>query len=345
MEDSPSQADPPARTEPDTALNEADDSSTTDLADPAPEPPAAEVDDRATEEAASETPPDTQPEPPAPKDADEPANTDDTADTATATDLPPSADLDEKLRQITRSSNDVEARKLLSILLADERQELTAADRKLVREVLTGINKNLVYSKRATPGDPLVELYKIKSGDRLSRIARRFKTTDLLLARINGLASPDRIVSGRELKVIRGPFHAVIEKATYRLDLYLVDPAGQWIYINSMPVGLGEEDSTPSGKWVVKPQARVANPQYTDPRTGKIYTADDPKNPVGEYWIGLEGIEEDTADLAGYGIHGTIEPESIGAQASMGCIRLGKKDIELLYAMLIGGESTVTVKD
>jgi lipoprotein-anchoring transpeptidase ErfK/SrfK len=67
-------------------------------------------------------------------------------------------------------------------------------------------------------------------------------------------------------------------------------------------------------------------------------------NPIGERWIGLEGIEERTKDLSGLGIHGTIEPDTIGTQASMGCIRMGSNDVSQVYEMLAEGISTVEIR-
>ena len=250
--------------------------------------------------------------------------------------------LADELARIERSRTDVEARALMSRLLDDRADELTKEEQKLVRTALFTINKKLVYSNKYVRDDPLAERYVVKPGDALSKIARRYKTDYRFLAQINRLSSPDKINVRQKLKVIRGPFHAVVDKSDFRLDLYLIDPSGQRIYINSLQVGLGEDDSTPPGKWVVKPRSKVINPQYVDP-DGKHYAPDDPKNPIGEYWIGLEGAEEKTADLEGYGIHGTIEPKSIGKQASMGCIRLGKEDVALLYSVMMEGESTVTV--
>lgn len=267
------------------------------------------------------------PEPPAPLD-----------------DEPVPGPLGERLAKIEDARNRVEARALMNGLLTDEKEQLREIDRKRLREALTEINRKLVYSKTILRDDPLVEVHTVRSGDRLSRIGKRFKIGYRFLARINELKSPDRIIIGQKLKIIRGPFHAVIDTSGFRLDLYLTDPQGQRVYINSLPVGLGEDDSTPLGRWIVKTGSKVIDPQYTDPSTGKTYARNDKDNPIGEHWIGLEGIEEKTADLRGYGIHGTIEPESIGKQASMGCVRLGKADMELLYNVLIEGESTVTIK-
>jgi hypothetical protein len=41
----------------------------------------------------------------------------------------------------------------------------------------------------------------------------------------------------------------------------------------------------------------------------------------------------------GYGIHGTNEPGSIGKAASHGCIRMGKADLEELYALVQVGDA------
>ena len=47
-----------------------------------------------------------------------------------------------------------------------------------------------------------------------------------------------------------------------------------------------------------------------------------PNNPVGTVWIGL--------DKAGYGIHGTPNPEQIGRTESHGCFRLANWNVEYL---------------
>lgn len=252
--------------------------------------------------------------------------------------------VDDLLKSIQDTQKRVEARHRLSELLLDRAEELTEADQQLTRQALTNINLDLVYSRTILPGDPLAEAYTIASGDNLTRIARRYKVTPQFLAWINGLRSANHIMAGQKLKVIRGPFHAVIHKADYRMDLFLVDPDGKWIYVNSLPVGVGTNDSTPVGKWIVEPGSKVENPQWTHPHTHKYYAPDNPENPIGEYWIGLEGIDQKTALRKGYGIHGTIEPDSIGAQMSLGCVRLREKDIELVYKLLVEGESTVEIR-
>ena len=55
--------------------------------------------------------------------------------------------------------------------------------------------------------------------------------------------------------------------------------------------------------------------------------AGDPRNILGARWLGFR----ETQDLAGFGIHGTEDPSSLGKESSAGCIRLRNEDIEVLF--------------
>ncbi len=216
-----------------------------------------------------------------------------------------------------------------------------------LRAELMALNDDLVFGPRIVKGDPIVEAYVVQSGDALSRIASREKlmTHWKLIQRVNRLSSPNTIRVGQSLKLVRGPFHAIVDKSDYRLDLYH-GPASQpslWTYVTSFPVGLGEDDSTPAGRFVVRMNSKLENPAWVNPRNpSERYAADDPKNPIGEFWVGIDGLGDDAVHT-GLGLHGTIEPESIGRQMSMGCVRLGADDVAIVYEMLAEGESLVTI--
>ena len=77
----------------------------------------------------------------------------------------------------------------------------------------------------------------------------------------------------------------------------------------SFPVGLGRDDSTPSGIWLVEPHKKLKDPTYYSPRGEGVIEAGDPKNPLGHRWIGLTGIDSHAVGKSSYGIHGTIEPD------------------------------------
>lgn len=239
----------------------------------------------------------------------------------------------------------VEARVLYSRALADS--NAAREDRERLRGKLAQINQDLLFSPKVVAGDPLVESYTVQGGDSLVKIARK---RDLavdwrLIQRVNAMSSPNLLREGQKLKLVRGPFHAVVHKGEYRLDLYsgAPDDPANWVFIRSFRVGLGANDTTPAGDFVVRPRSKLVNPPWTNPQTGERYSADDPKNPIGEHWIGIEGVGE-SKKFTGFGLHGTIEPDSVGQQKSMGCVRLGSDDIALLYEVLKEGVSVVKIE-
>ncbi|MEM0915892.1 MAG: L,D-transpeptidase family protein [Planctomycetota bacterium] len=235
----------------------------------------------------------------------------------------------------------IDGRRVLSPLILGDRS-LPSIDAATVRDTLASINQKLVFSGEVLPGDPAAEYHTIQRGDMLARLAPSYRVPYPFVARINDI-DPARLQVGQQVKFVKGPFHARVVKDDYRMDMYVNGDDGQPLYICSFPVGLGEFDSTPIGEFVVERGRKVQNPGWADPRTGKYYQPDDPDNPIGEHWIALRGTSPSTENLKGYGIHGTIEPSSIGSQASMGCIRLRDEDVELVYHMLAEGHSTVEI--
>jgi lipoprotein-anchoring transpeptidase ErfK/SrfK len=57
----------------------------------------------------------------------------------------------------------------------------------------------------------------------------------------------------------------------------------------------------------------------------------------------LIGVEAHNQGFKGYGIHGTVDPASIGKQASMGCVRMSDADVELVYEFLTEPNSTIVI--
>ncbi len=206
-----------------------------------------------------------------------------------------------------------------------------------LRADLTRVGRETIFSPISYEGDPLTSRYVVKTGDSLGKIAKQYKVSDDFLARINGIANKNIIREGQNLKVIQGPFHATVNKRAFTLHVCIGD-----VFLAQYRVGLGAEGSTPRGKWQVK--NKLKNPTYNPPRGGRIIAADDPTNPLAERWVGLLGIGGDAIGQKGYGLHGTIEPDSIGANTSMGCIRMYNEDIETVYDLLVVTHSTVTVE-
>ncbi len=242
-------------------------------------------------------------------------------------------------RQLVQQGELIAGRAKLNAALAGP---ISPADASALRKELAALNETLVFSPRIEPNDPFSQVHVVQAGEMLAKIARQFDVPWRFLARINRISDPRLLRQGARLKVINGPFHVVVDKDDFRLDVYLRGQDGD-MYIKSFPVGLGEYNSTPVGQFVVRRHSKLVNPEWTNPRTGERYLADNPENPIGEYWVGLRGVDANTEVLSGYGLHGTIEPQSIGRESSMGCVRLLPQHIEELYAMLIEEDSTVRI--
>lgn len=247
--------------------------------------------------------------------------------------VPTSDSLIDTGRQALARNDLIAARKSFNDALA---KGLTGPTADQVHSELVRIGNETVFSGRNLPGDELVDRYVIRTGDNLAKIANQHAITADLVASINGIADKHRIREGQAIKVIRGPLRAVVHKRAYRLDVYVGD-----VLVRSFPVGLGMDDSTPTGEWRVK--NKLENPTYYPPRGGAIVSADDPANPLGERWIGLEGVSGEALSQERYGVHGTNEPESIGKSVSLGCVRMQNGDVEQLYSYLVEGRSTVTI--
>ena len=252
-----------------------------------------------------------------------------------------SANLEEGLLLLD-SGQPVAARLQLSSLLRSG--SLTDSEAAQARGVLTDISDNLVFSKEIKANDPFAIEYIIRGGDTLSGIVQKMglQVNWRFIQRINDIPQASGIRPGQNIKLITGPFHAKIDKDTYRIDLYQGD-GNEQVFVRSFRVGLGEFNSTPTGLFKVRKNSKLVNPTWVNPRTREFFSADNPMNPIGERWIGLEGVEERTRDLSGLGIHGTIEPDTIGTQSSMGCIRMDSSDITQVYEMLAEGVSTVEI--
>ncbi len=247
-------------------------------------------------------------------------------------------------RRLVAENDRVGARALLSRALRDMGADEDSA--RLVRDELGEINEQLVFGRLVEPGDPIVEEYRVVSGDSLSRISsrRELATHWKLIQRVNNLSDPTRIRLGQNLKLVRGPFHAVVDKSEFRMDIWHGPPGdpSRWVYIRSFDVGLGEFGGTPVGTFVVSAN-KLENPGWVNPRDSRErYEPDDPSNPIGEYWLGLRGVGE-SAGVSGYGIHGTIDPASVGRNMSMGCVRLRDADIAVVYELLAERISRVEI--
>ncbi len=232
----------------------------------------------------------------------------------------------------------VEARDKLNEVLG---MPLTATQLTILKERLSALAEKWLFSRDYYPGDTLCGTYEVGPGEILSGIAKRYKVPYEALLGINNISRPEALRAGETIKVINGPFNAIVYRSAFVMDLYL-----QSTYVRSFKVGLGSPDRpTPTGLWQIDEDGKLIKPSWTDPDTGRLYDGSDPDYPLGSRWIGLEGVQGNAKDRTGFAIHGTKKPEEIGMASSKGCIRLHNGDAILVYSLLVPVYSELRVVD
>jgi hypothetical protein len=199
---------------------------------------------------------------------------------------------------------------------------LTPEESQQLVQLLDQVAGTVVYSTQHLLEAP----YEVQPGERLEDIGQKYSVPWQLLAKINGIQDPNNLRPGERLKVVRGPFGAIVNLQKRELTLFLADGS----YAGRFPIGVGQEHPPREGTFAVSD--KVDNPVYR----GKDKTAGpgDPANPLGQHWIGLG------SDL---GIHGTDKPENVGRTDLPGSISLTPRDIKDVYDILATG-SRVTIR-
>lgn len=175
-----------------------------------------------------------------------------------------------------------------------------------------------------------------ESGDTLLKIANDYNIGWHEIMEANPDVNPQRIHRGERIVIptayVLPPFRDGIVINLAELRLYYFSPDKKYVY--TYPVGLGRREwRTPIVDSVVvnkkkDPTWFVPNSirDFVFEQTGKElpeYMGPGPDNPLGQYAIYMQ--------KAGYLIHGTNQPWSVGKLVSSGCIRLMSPDIEELF--------------
>ena len=193
-----------------------------------------------------------------------------------------------------------------------------------VQQQMGQLNLDLIYSKTMIEGKTVT--HNIVAGDTLGKIAKQYGTTVALIKKSNGLKS-DVIRLGDTLRIWTAPFNIVVDKSQ---NVLLLKTGEEILGVYS--VATGKDNITPIGEFTIT--NKLENPTWY--KSGAVVAPGSPDNALGTRWMGF--------NLKGYGIHGTIEPESIGQQATAGCIRMRNEEVEQLYEIIPMG-TTVVVTD
>ena len=208
---------------------------------------------------------------------------------------------------------------------------MPAEQAKQITDLLDQLAGTVVYSRQHLLERP----YVTQQGDTLEKIGQAYKVPWELLARINGLMPPSPteavkdqpLPPGKELKVMRGPFDAVVHLDKHELTLMVQDR-----YAGRFPIGTGRDQPSLEGSYTVREKA--LNPTYYGP-DGVNISPNDPKNPLGRAWIGLTDR---------IGIHGVSDPQCVGRDDNRGTIGVADRNLQDLYGILTVGSRVTVVR-
>ena len=254
---------------------------------------------------------------------------------ASLRDAPPPRQEDQQAKQsfqrlMDQVSRDLEVGRLAEAHLAlsqfYRKPGLDSQQARQVVQLLDQLAGTVIYSRQSLLEPPHV----VRPGDTLQSIADHYNVPPELIANINGMRDPRGVQPGQELKVVRGPFHAVVHLADYELTLML---GGR--YAGRFPITVGRDQPNLEGSYVIA--GKGVAPTYYGP-DGTTFDEHDQRNPLGNLWLGL-------GDRAGQpgriGIHGTNDPQTIGRDAPRGNIGLDQRDIQDVYGILSVGSRVV----
>jgi len=230
-----------------------------------------------------------------------------------------------RFRALGQNAEGLAAAQQARVLLTEglQIQAFDAASRKSLRSTLAELAQAVLFSGRHVEGAD--RLYTPKRGDTLGALCSgEFRSYGSsvgpgFICTVNRMRSATDLRAGEPIKVPLGASSIVVVKREFRL-YFLVGGA----YVADFPVGLGKLGSTPVAAFVI--EKKLKNPDWY-PSPGVMIPYGDPRNILGTRWLGFKNSPE----YRGFGIHGTVDPSSIGREESSGCVRMQAADVEKLY--------------
>lgn len=237
----------------------------------------------------------------------------------------------EEVRRSLAAGKLSEAHLALSMLYS--RPDMPEEQAQQIIGLLDQLAGTVIYSRKHY----LEPAYHARGGETIEQIAKQYQVPWQLLARINGLMPPDAanndrtkdlpLPDGMELKVLRGPFDAIVNLERRELTLVL-----QNRYAGRFTIGVGRDQPNIEGMYAV--EDKILNPAYNG-ADGTSIAPDDPQNPLGEAWIGLSGQ---------VGIHGVADARNVSRDDNRGSICVAPRDIQDLFGILSVGSRVKVIR-
>lgn len=204
---------------------------------------------------------------------------------------------------------------------------LTPVEREEVDSLLSQLAGSVIYE--GPPAHRLEPAYLVQAGETLDDVARKYDVPAALLAKINGIASPAALQPGQELKVLRGPFSALIDLSERRMTLML-----DRRYAGKFDIDLDPAATVEEGQWKV-------DQKLLTPAVASLY-GQTPGEAAVDRSIVLANPANPEAQ-AGVEIRGPSAADPVAGQSRSRVIRLQSTDINDVFDILSQG-SRVTIR-
>ena len=176
---------------------------------------------------------------------------------------------------------------------------------------------------------------KVTAGDSLTVLRKRIlrRRPDLLLctgliAEVNGITG--YLQPGDVLRIPTDRANVIVD-----LDARLLMYRHGDEVVGAWQCGIGKPGhETPIGEY------KIGIKQKKPAHTTKGLPYGHPDNPLGSRWLALERDGRNTS----YGIHGTSDPDGVGGEVSLGCIRMRNGDVDELFEILPVGAHVILQK-
>jgi LysM repeat protein len=199
---------------------------------------------------------------------------------------------------------------------------LSIEESQRLEDLLGQLAGTVIYSQQ----DLLLPPHVVAPGETLPAIASQLAVPWQLLAKINGVDDPSRLVPGEHLKMLRGPFDAVVSVSRRRLSLQV---GGN--YAGTFPVVIGRQVQDRVG----------ASLAVVDVRRGDTSSPSAPSGPAAQVAFVSPAAATSIVLGDGLSIEAAEDPSVVTDSAPQASLIVSARDLEELIDILGPGSQVL----
>ncbi|MCA9261693.1 MAG: LysM peptidoglycan-binding domain-containing protein [Planctomycetales bacterium] len=200
---------------------------------------------------------------------------------------------------------------------------LTPEQRVDVENLLSQLAGSVIYE--GPPAHRIEPPYRVGADETLMQIGEKFDVPWQLLAKINGISDPQQLQPGQVLKVVRGPFSAVVDLSERQLTLML-----DRRYAGRFPIEIAPQTTLEEGQWKV--DQKLLTPSGAG-MYGSMAGSGEDRSLV------LSNLTSPTSEPAVVRGPGNADPAAVQTRGR--AIRLQSTDVEDIFDILSVGSRVI----